>query len=303
MAMDSIFDKPQRGGTINEGFLPGSFHHSKLPDKGPFTAFCAIFLDVYEIPFPGIILPSSPWIGGYTASPILYCLYACGVLALPANYAAFLKPWGPQLLPKTFLLTTDADWTAVARMALLGMYVFHFVRRLYESVFVNTYTGKTRRLSDVELSYYVCWGVLCGASGSAALTSEFGVVAPRTFAFGAVVWAAGQAGNAYCHALLERLKKKSKGHAIPYDWPFNLFVMPHYTAEMTGWAGFAICSGLNTASLTIWGLSLCVLQIWTHSRRLQYIKMHKDGQIPKDQYAPLDEPKYRWGVLPGLEYL
>ena len=126
------------------------FHNSKIPDKGPFTWFCAVLMDVYEIPFPGVVLPSSPWVGGYTASPILYLLFAFGPLAMPASWMTFFQPLGP------FALTTsDQLWLSQARLGLAFMYVFHFVRRLLESLFLQKYTGKTRRLSDVELSYYV----------------------------------------------------------------------------------------------------------------------------------------------------
>jgi hypothetical protein len=52
-----------------------------------------------------------------------------------------------------------------------------------------------------------------------------------------------------------------RGYVVPYCFPFNYFVMPHYTAEMISWTGFAICSGCSTPSLVVWLLSLMILQV------------------------------------------
>ena len=274
------------------------FHYSKLPGKGPFTCFCAFIMDCYEAPFPGLVLPTTPWIGGYAASPILYWLFAYGPLSTWFGAQELLQPWGP------FELISDADWAARVRLGLACMYVSHFVRRLLECLFLQLYTGKTRRLSDVELSYYFVWGCLCGFSGSATMMSKFGAVTPPVFAAGAATFVFGQAANAYCHYLLTRIKDESQSrHVIPYKFPFNWFVMPHYTAEIVIWTGFCVCSGLNTASITIWALSLCVLQIYAHARRVQYIKMHEEGKIPRGQDPQAYVPGRRWGVLPGLEKL
>ena len=117
-----------------------AFHNSKLPAKGPFTWVCAVSMDLYEIPFPGVVLPSSPWIGGYTASPILYLLFAYGPLSMPVAWKTYLQPLGPFALP-----AASDEWLTQARLGLACMYVFHFVRRLLESIFLNRYTGKTRR--------------------------------------------------------------------------------------------------------------------------------------------------------------
>ncbi|KAL9187652.1 hypothetical protein ACHAXT_006030 [Thalassiosira profunda] len=279
-----------------------AFHHCKLPAKGPFTWFCAVLIDLYEVPFPGVVLPSTPWIGGYTASPLLYwmCAYGpwagavAGKIGSSEGMWRYLRPLG--VLP---LSSDDERWVATVQLGICIMYLFHFGRRLLECTFVNTYTSRAvRRLSDVELSYYVLWGCLCGISHSSAALSHFGVVSPATFAVGAIVWAAGQVGNAYCHYQLQLFKERSNGgpRTIPGMFPFDMFLMPHYTAEMVGWTGYCICAGMTAGSLTIWLLSLGVLQIFTHERRLQYIKMHKDGLNVGG-----GDPSVRWGVFPGLE--
>merc|ERR1719316_1650152 len=110
--------------------------------------------------------------------------------------------------------------------------------------------------------------------------------------------------NCYCHCHLAKLKKgeahvapeggeapAAGRHQIPYAFPFNLFVMPHYTGEMITWTGFAVASGFNLASIVIWVLSLCVLQIWTHSRREQYINMYKEDEAT---YKGKKSPEGRW---------
>ena len=189
-----------------------------------------------EIPFPGVVLPPTPLIDVYSASPILYWLFAYGPLSTAFGTQPLLRPLGP------FMLINDrAHWTARVRLGLACMYTFHFLRRLLESVFLQPYKAKTRRLSDVELSYCVMWGCLCGFSGSAPMLSKFGVVTPTVFAAGAAIFIFGQAVNAYCHYLLTVLQRQSNsGHVIPYVFPCNWLIMPHYTGEMLSWTGFCL---------------------------------------------------------------
>lgn len=280
--------------------MPLTWHLSSMPGKGPFTWVSAVTLDIYEIPFPGIEMPSSPWVGGYSAAPILYWLFAYGPLSTVLGAQWFLQPWGP------FERTTEETWVARAQLGLTCMFIFHFARRVVESFLINKYTGKTRRLSDVVFSYYAMWGCLCDFSGSSTMMATFGAVTPPVFATGAAIFLVGQSTNAYCHHLLNEVKSRGGGeHVIPTGGPFDSFLMPHYTAEMVSWTGFAVSSGFNTASLTIWFLSLSVMQCWTHRRRLEYIQMYESGPYATlaaggQPSAPTD-PALRWGVFPGFE--
>eukprot|EP00418_Pyrodinium_bahamense_P028892 CAMPEP_0179145706 /NCGR_PEP_ID=MMETSP0796-20121207/70318_1 /TAXON_ID=73915 /ORGANISM="Pyrodinium bahamense, Strain pbaha01" /LENGTH=274 /DNA_ID=CAMNT_0020846125 /DNA_START=119 /DNA_END=943 /DNA_ORIENTATION=+ len=269
--------------------------HTQLPNQGSFTFACSVILDIYELPFPGFVWTAAPWAGGYVAAPLMYVLIAYG----PLSRYFSVTPWLQPLLPLTYL--KEPVYVESVRAVLCGMFVFHFIRRLLETLFLNRYTSNTKRMSDVELSYYFLWGVLHGWAGLQDMMASFGGVPMPVFAVGLLLWFIGQSMNCFCHVQLRWLKEEAKGaHIVPYRFPFQYFVMPHYNFEMVSWTGFAVCTGANVPSIVTWCLSLCVLQVWTHAKRAQYIRMHRDGQIPSGQDKSQFQPAERWGLFPGL---
>ena len=87
---------------------------------------------------------------------------------------------------------------------------------------------------------------------------EYGAVPKGVFIVGFVIFCLGSLMNQCCHVMLQVKKKETppRKRFVHYHFPFQYFVMPHYTAEMATWFGFSLCCGVNTSSILIWLLSL-----------------------------------------------
>jgi len=268
--------------------------HTELPNQNCFTYTISVALDIYELPFPGLVWNRFPWVGGYVLGPATYLLVAYGPLANYFMVTPFMKPLAP------FTYVKEGVYVEQVRALLCMMFVFHFMRRLLEMCCLNTYTAKTDRKSDAEASYYFLWGLFGGWAGTRAMVAQFGVVNQNVFIVGYALYVFGAAMNCYCHVQLRWLKMEAQGnYVVPNVFPFQYFVMPHYTFEMVTWTGFAICAGFNFASLFMWGMSFCVLHVWTHKKRLTYASITYDRLDSQDSFAGYP-PGKRWGLFPGL---
>jgi hypothetical protein len=101
------------------------WRHTKLPGQGAFTFACALVLDLYELPFPGLlVITRYPRAGGYVAGPLVYWLVAYGPLSSHFSATPYLAP----LAPNRFV--TESSHVNNVRMVLCGMFMFHFLRPL-----------------------------------------------------------------------------------------------------------------------------------------------------------------------------
>ena len=171
-------------------------------------------------------------------------------------------------------------------------------RRFLEVFLVNRYTGTWPRDSVQEFFYYLCWGLLNGACASTEVLST-GMASAALTGLGLALFAAGQAGNAYCHLVLRHLRKEGETkYVIPAQFPFNYIAAPHYFFELVGWAGYACVAGASLGSLAIVALSTGILAIWGAERHEKYKKMWRDLSEPDRATTP--DPRGRWIIVPFL---
>ncbi len=164
-------------------------------------------------------------------------------------------------------------------LVLFGTFLFHFVRRILEVSFVNSYSRPTplRALVTVALLY----------SGAAASCAFFQVrtlgqpVPGLLFILGALVFAVGEVLNVYHHWLLARLRPPGvRAYAPPRGGLFGWVASPHYFGEILSFVGYAMMSNL----LPVWGNAL-VVAAYLSSRAnstLNWYRRQMPRQIPSD---------------------
>src|SRR5499427_10391608 len=130
-------------------------------------------------------------------------------------------------------------------LIVLAAFLFHFIRRILEILFVNSYSRPTplRALVPIALLY---GGVASSSAFFQVHTSGQPTSSP-TFMLGIVVFSLGELLNGYHHWLLARLR-------LPRGGLFGWVASPHYFGEILSFVGYAMMSDL----LPVWGNALVV---------------------------------------------
>jgi hypothetical protein len=131
------------------------------------------------------------------------------------------------------------------RVVLSIMWVFHYARRSFEVVFVHIFSNATMPIFSIidNSSFKNClyyWTFSCLQSYFTLREHEY----CQNIAYvGVVIFALGEAGNAYAHIKLRLLRPKgSHQHFKPHGFLFDSIVSPNYTCEILSWIGFAMAS-------------------------------------------------------------
>ena len=154
-------------------------------------------------------------------------------------------------------------------LVVLGAFLFHFIRRILEILFVNSYSRPTplRALVPIALLY-----------GGAAASSAFFQVntagqptSNPTFMLGLVVFGLGELLNGYHHWLLARLRLPGvHTYVVPRGGLFGWVASPHYFGEILSFVGYAMMSDL----LPVWGNAL-VASAYLSSRANSTLKWYR----------------------------
>lgn len=162
-------------------------------------------------------------------------------------------------------------------LVVLGTFLFHFIRRILEILFVNSYSRPTplRALVPIALLY----------GGAAASSAFFQVhaagqpISNPTFILGTVVFGLGELLNGYHHWLLARLRPPGvHTYVVPRGGLFGWVASPHYFGEILSFVGYAMMSDL----LPVWGNAL-VVSAYLSSRANSTLKWYQrkmPRQIP-----------------------
>mmetsp|Transcript_24676 Transcript_24676/g.55583 ORF Transcript_24676/g.55583 Transcript_24676/m.55583 type:complete len:246 (+) Transcript_24676:35-772(+) len=231
-----------------------------------------------------------PWAGGYTVAPFTF-IYARG---WADRMTSNILPVGP-------LFASSSGSPGFVRFVATSAFLVHFFRRLVEVFVVNDYCGSFERNSIVEFAYYALWGVLGGlAVGNGAL-QQSGTAPFAMVCCGIAVFTVGEIGNAWSHWHLRTLRsqKRTLGtgtYVIPTAGPFSYISCPHYTFELLSWSGYAIISGVETASLTFLCLSVIILVPFARDRHVKYVRMLKDGCWDGSG----QRPDAKWKMVPFM---
>jgi hypothetical protein len=161
-------------------------------------------------------------------------------------------------------------------LAMLGAFVFHFAKRIVESLWVHRYSRETPAGAFVNIAV--------GYSAMAASLSYFQNRAPggdelsTMFFRGLALFVVGEALNGYHHVLLRGLRKPgSSRYILPRGGLFRWIACPHYLGEILAFVGYAIMGGL----LIGWGIvAVVVVYLVARSRSTVAWYQQKLGPLP-----------------------
>ena len=160
------------------------------------------------------------------------------------------------------------------------LWIAHYVKRLWESAFVHSFSSDTMPLANVfkNSAYYWGAGLLLGYNSRGSvieMNAETGAIV--------MLWCLCQTTNGYCHWYLANLRsgKATKEHVLPTNWLFRWVVCPNYSAEILGWALFALL-GFNEwnsyfgVKALFCGIGAAQMYMWASGKRRRYKKLFGD---------------------------
>ncbi len=151
-------------------------------------------------------------------------------------------------------------------IALQFMWCGHYIRRFAEVMFVHIYRRRMPFFESIGASiYYWMFGIWVGWS----VNIYMGYIVPDLYFFvpGVLCFLVGEAGNAYCHWILRRLRLQPSGHttlsarkrAVPTGFLFDYVSYPHYFFEILSWVGFYLASHTMAAGFFLVASALTVI--------------------------------------------
>jgi hypothetical protein len=137
--------------------------------------------------------------------------------------------------------------------AVLGAFLFHYVRRILEILFVNSYSRPTPLRVPVTIAL-----LYSGVATSCAFFQVRTLGQPTSnpiFILGVLTFAFGEVLNGYHHWLLARLRPLGvRIYVVPRHGLFGWVACPHYLGEILSFVGYAMMSDL----LPVWGNAVVV---------------------------------------------
>lgn len=140
-----------------------------------------------------------------------------------------------------FQNATLIQWVVYAAL------MFHFGKRVIESLFLHKYSGTMDVLAVAIISVF--YSFMAGMISW--LNAEPAVEMGGWFYLGIVCFVVGQSANFYHHILLANLRKAVGGYHIPYGGWFEYAACPHYFFELLAWLGVALISRHLFAALVL----------------------------------------------------
>lgn len=191
-----------------------------------------------------------------------------------------------------FLLVVP--WSRPTTGLVLGLWVFHFVRRTLESLFVHRYSGRLVPPADYLVEYVYYWGFAAAIAWSVGQPSWTLPSTPLTL-LGVLIFLLGEAGNSWAHQKLRALRSASGEvkRQIPRGGLFEWVSCPHYLFEITSWIGFALITRV-LPSYAFLVLALGIVTSYAFARHQRY-KAEFDGTDGKELY-----PAGRRAIFPGI---
>ena len=180
---------------------------------------------------------SANQVSGKVLYLIAYTFPFCAGILIFFYYTTFVQP------PVTSQSITYYHFIAPNILLIL-----HFVKRLYESLFVHISTSKSNVVVAIQIGIFYAMGNMVMLyyqllKGNASDYAECN----QSFIIGVILFVLGQYGNYYHHYLLRmnRLNNagdKKSNYVIPSGGFFAYTWCPHYFFEIIAWFGVAVVS-------------------------------------------------------------
>ena len=197
------------------------------------------------------------------------------------------------------------------------LWIIHYTKRLYESIYVHSFSAETMPFTNVFKNSFYYWGAgaVIGYYGSHVTNTNF-IIYDTYNSLIICLWGLCQITNGYCHYYLANLRNKKESeenkiqknkHIIPTNFLFRYACCPNYGFEILGWFLFAI---LGLGNLDI---SQCFNQMLTTENTLYFtvkiifcmigsFQMYFWAKGKKRRYKLLYEDKYKVSklLIPGV---
>ncbi|BFG20870.1 hypothetical protein CerSpe_071450 [Prunus speciosa] len=127
-------------------------------------------------------------------------------------------------------------------LLLCSALTIHFFKRIFEVLFVHSYSGGMilDSVLPISLSYFLSTATVTYAQ---YLTQGFPEPSVDLKYLGCLLFLIGISGNFYHHYLLSKIRSKGdKDYKIPKGGLFGLVICPHYLFEIVGFVGISLIS-------------------------------------------------------------
>mmetsp|Transcript_2250 Transcript_2250/g.5965 ORF Transcript_2250/g.5965 Transcript_2250/m.5965 type:complete len:308 (-) Transcript_2250:690-1613(-) len=210
----------------------------------------------------------------------------------------FWEYFGPMVVYPLFLLFPQIfyPWNkapvqhSLVQQVACAYWVFHYAKRIAETYLVHRFGHATMPIFNLfkNCSYY--WGFAAFVSYFAN-HPLYSPPADLQWKLAFALAMACQISNFYCHIILANLRAPGdKGYKIPRGFLFNYITCANYSAEIWGWALFAIGTQCLPALLFMLA-GAGQMAIWAAAKHARLRKIF-DGKDGREKY-----PR-RWIMLP-----
>lgn len=158
-----------------------------------------------------------------------------------------------------------------------SMWMFHFGKRLYESIFIHTFSHSTMPIKNLikNCSYYWIFAFLISYNICNKVKSlqEISVMRYIFVAFFTIM----ELLNLYTHIYLMNLRPPgSVDHFLPNGFLFSRIMCPNYTAEILAWFFYSLFTGVIPSFLFTLSGGI-QMYIWAVQKKNRFI--HKFPQV------------------------
>jgi len=206
--------------------------------------------------------------------PILF--HVAVVLARPYLYKG--------ITPATPL--SDTQWLTFT------MFIAHFVKREFETLFVHKFSASTMPARNIFKNcafYWIFSGLLCAYAVYSPASLAATANEPIVDLVGTIIFVLAELANASVHLHLSSLRSRGgTERKIPTGLGFSLVTCPNYLFEVIAWVGVIIASRSWAVALFI-TIGAAQMVVWAKGKERAYRKEFGDKYKKK-----------RYVMLPGL---
>jgi very-long-chain enoyl-CoA reductase len=197
-----------------------------------------------------------------------------------------IEYFGPLFLIAYFFFSFGPSKTNTTQRMAFIMSSFHYLKRLFESVFIHDFSKSTMPMKNVLINclyYWVLYGALCGYT---LYNPDYVEDSPRSFVRYLIVFLffSAEIKNLKCHLILKKLKEDNRGEkGIPHGEGFEFVSCANYFWEFIAWLCFSIFVNLWSFYLFTFCGFLIMMQ-WAKKKHAEYLRTFGD-RYPKNRKA------------------
>lgn len=190
-----------------------------------------------------------------------------------------LEYFGPLLIHQLFVCSDGLlSRLQPVQLAVWAMVSAHYMKRLFESVFVHRFSHATMPATGMLKNcahYWLVGGVWMARSVYFAPSHDMPLTIMQKALI--VIFTLAELGNLYAHLKLRWLRPEgTKKRAIPHGFPFTLCSCPNYFFELIAW----LCVAGMMPGLTVgWVFAIAggvQMWLWAVKKHEQYVKEFPD---------------------------